>query len=114
ATSEAEACRAAMYSPFAALMREQYWGGFPVSLFAPGAFTFFAGFALYLLIAGRSAPKQAVGFFAAVSVTPLLVSLVMFTISLTQLGTLCKTCVCIYISSFVLAVGGLLGLMSLR
>ena len=28
--------------------REKYWGGIPISLFALGAFTFFAGFALYL------------------------------------------------------------------
>ena len=114
ASSDAEACRAAMYSPFAALMRDQYWGGIPISLFALGAFTFFAGFALYLLLAGGRAPKKAVGFFAAVSVTPLIVSLAMFTISITQLGTLCKTCVGIYISSFILGVGGLLGLATLR
>jgi len=71
ATSEAEACRAAMYSPYSALLREQYWGGVPISLFALGAFTFFVGFALYLVVANGRAPKTAVGFFAAVSVTPL-------------------------------------------
>jgi hypothetical protein len=38
----------------------------------------------------------------------------MFTISLTQLGSLCKTCVGIYIASFLLAIGGLLGLLTLR
>lgn len=114
ASADAEACRAAMYSPYAALMRQDYWGGIPISLFALGAFTFFAGFSLYLLLAGGRAPKKAVAFFAAVSVTPLLVSLMMFTISLTQLGSLCKTCVGIYISSFILALGGLLGLTTLK
>lgn len=114
ATSDAEACRAAMYSPYAALMREDYWGGVPISLFALGAFTFFAGFSLYLLVAGGTAPKKAVGFFAAVSVTPLVVSLLMFTISLTRVGALCKTCVGIYIASFLLAAGGLLGLLTLK
>src|SRR5688572_4203255 len=114
ATSEAEACRAAMYSPYAALLREQYWGGVPISLFALGAFTFFVGFALYLLVANGRAPRTAVGFFAAVSVTPLLVSLLMLGISLTKIGSLCKTCVGIYVASFVLGLGGLLGVFTLR
>lgn len=114
ATSEAEACRAAMYSPYSSLLREQFWGGVPISLFALGAFTFFAGFALYLVLAGGRAPKVAVGFFAALSITPLLVSLMMLTISLTRIGSLCKTCVGIYISSFLLAAGGLMGLLTLK
>ena len=105
ATSEAEACRAAMYSPFSALLKDQYWGGIPISLFALGAFCFFAAFALYLLLSGERASRRASGFFALVGVTPLLVSIVMLTISLTQLGQLCKTCVGIYIASFLLALG---------
>ncbi len=113
-TGEAEACRAAMYSPYSALLREQYWGGIPISLFALGAFTFFVGFALYLVVANGRAPKTAVGFFAFVSVTPLLVSLLMLGISLTKIGSLCKTCVGIYVSSFLLAFGGLMGLFTLR
>jgi len=114
ATSEAEACRAAMYSPYSALLREQYWGGIPISLFALGAFTFFVGFSLYLLVAAGRAPRKSVIFFAAASLTPMLVSLLMLTISITQLGSLCKTCVGIYISSFLLALGGLLNLATLR
>src|SRR4030095_7270029 len=92
----------------------QYWGGVPISLFALGAFTFFVGFALYLLVANGRAPKTAVGFFALVSLTPLLVSLLMLGISLTKIGSLCKTCVGIYVSSFILALGGLMGLFTLR
>jgi uncharacterized membrane protein len=113
-TDAAEACRTAMYSPYAALFRDKYWGGIPISLFALGAFTFFAGFALYLLIAGAKAPRRAVGFYAAVGVTPLLVSAGMAVVSATQLGSFCKTCVGIYISSFLLALGSLLGALSLR
>jgi hypothetical protein len=48
------------------------------------------------------------------SETPLLVSLVMFVISLTKLGDLCKTCVGIYIASFLLALGGFLSLATLK
>lgn len=113
-TDAAEACRTAMYSPYAAFFRDKYWGGIPISLFALGAFTFFAGFALYLLLAGEKAPRRAVGFFACVGVTPLLVSLVMAIISATQLGSFCKTCVGIYIASFLLALGALLAALGLR
>jgi len=114
ATAEAEACRAAMYSPYSAVMRDSLWGGIPISLFAVGAFAFFAAFSIYLLLAREKASRANVMFFAAVSVTPLLVSIVMFTISITKLGTLCKTCVGTYIASALLAAGGLMALRSLR
>jgi uncharacterized membrane protein len=113
-TSEAEACRVAMYSPYSALLKEQYWGGIPISLFALGAFCFFTAFSLYLLLLGERAPGRAAGFFALVGVTPLMVSLFMFTISLTQLGHLCKTCVGIYIASLLLAIGAVGSWLSTR
>jgi hypothetical protein len=100
-----------MYSPYSALFKDSLWGGVPISLFALGAFTFFAGFALYLLLAGPRTPRGAVTFFGWVSLTPLVASIVMFTISLMKLGQLCQTCVGIYIASFLLALGGMLGLL---
>jgi hypothetical protein len=90
------------------------WGGVPISLFALGAFAFLGGFAVYLLLARARAPKNALVFFAGVGITPLLVSLVMFTISVTKLGHLCKTCVGIYISSLLLALGAVSGLFTLH
>lgn len=113
-TSEAEACRAAMYSPYSALFKAHYWGGIPIALFALGAFSFFAGFALYLLLSGPRAPKKAIYFQAAVGVTPLLVSMLMFAISVIKLGEICKVCAGIYFSSGILATGSLLMLMTLR
>jgi uncharacterized membrane protein len=112
-TSEAEACRAAMYSPYSALMKDAYWGGIPISLFALGAFAFFTGFAAYLCAAGARAPSAAVKFFAAVSATPFLASVVMFTISLMKLEHFCKICVGIYVSSTLLMISGVLGLARL-
>jgi uncharacterized membrane protein len=114
ATAEAEACRAAMYSPYSALLKDSYWGGIPISLFAVGAFTFFFGFALYLALAGARAPRLAIGFFGLASLTPLVVSIAMFVISLTKLGQICKTCAGIYIASFLLGASGLVGLTTLR
>ena len=101
------ACRAAMYSPYSAIFRDKYWGGVPISLFAVGAFAFFAAFALYLLLAGPSAPRRAAHFFGPVSLTPLAVSILMFSISALKLGQFCKTCVGIYVASVLLAVGGI-------
>jgi uncharacterized membrane protein len=105
------ACRVAMYSPYAALMRDRYWGGIPISLFALGAFAFFAAFSLYLLLAGPSAPRKSYQFLALAGVTPLLASLVMFIISAARLGQFCKTCVGIYIASALLAVAGIAAYM---
>ena len=112
ATSEAEACRVAMYSPYSALFKEHYWGGIPISLFALGAFAFYTAFAVYLLVYGARAPKRAWHFFGIASLVPLLASLIMFTISVTKLGTVCKTCAGIYISSLLLATAGILGFLA--
>ncbi len=108
------ACRVAMYSPYSSILREHFWGGIPISLFAVGAFGFFAAFALYLLLAGRLAPRRAVLFFAIFSVTPLLASCVMATISALKLGHFCKTCVGIYASSLVLAAAAIAGWAAVR
>ncbi len=106
-TDDAEACRAAMYSSYSAVLKTMIWGGVPISLFAMGAFGFFAAYSLYFMIANQNASRFSRGFFSWTSVTPLLVSLIMLTISLTKLGSLCRTCVGIYISSALLAFGGL-------
>ena len=113
-TTEAEACRAAMYSAYGAVFRESIWGGIPVGLFALGAFSFFVGFAAFLLVAGEKASSKAVVFFSIVGVTPLIVSVMMFVISMIELGTVCKTCMGIYLASALLAAGALLGLATLR
>jgi hypothetical protein len=112
--AEAEGCRAAMYSPYGAVLKDQYWGGLPVALPAQGSFAFFAGFALYLLVAGQNASRVAAIFFAVVGTTPSLVSLAMFVIAVTELGTVCQTCVGIYLASLLVTLGGILGLFGLR
>jgi len=70
-TDSADACRAAMYSPYSALFKEKYWGGIPISLFAVGAFTFLVAFSLYLFLAGEKAPRKAVATFAVMALGPL-------------------------------------------
>ncbi|MBN2192040.1 MAG: hypothetical protein JW751_04430 [Polyangiaceae bacterium] len=111
---EAPGCRAALYSPYSAVLKDSLWGGIPISLFAQGSFAFFGGFAVYLLVAGDRASRSAAVFYAAVAVTPLLVSIGMFIISLTQLNTVCETCVGTYLASLLVALGGGLGLIRLH
>ncbi len=112
ATNDAEnPCKAALFSPYSALFRESYWGGVPISLFAVGAFSFFIGFAVYLLVAGDRAPRKAFLFLGIMGMTPLLASIVMFVISLTRLNAFCKVCVGIYVSSALLAAAAVLALV---
>ncbi|WP_437596967.1 vitamin K epoxide reductase family protein [Sorangium sp. So ce590] len=101
------ACRVAMYSPYSALFRESFWGGIPISLFALGAFAFFAAFALYVLLSGQHAPRRAAHFLFVAGLTPLAVSILMALISAVRLGVFCKTCVGMYVSSALLAAGGI-------
>jgi uncharacterized membrane protein len=95
-------CRAAMYSAYSAIFRSTYWGGIPISLFALGAFSFFLGFSVYFFFAGPRAPQKALLFFAAAGATPFGVSLVMLVISIHKIGSICRTCVGIYLASTLL------------
>jgi uncharacterized membrane protein len=108
---EDNACKAALFSPYSALFRETYWGGVPISLFAVGAFGFFAAFGAYLLLARERAPRLAYAFLGVVGGLPLVASLVMFVISAVKLHTFCKLCVGIYVSSIALAVAAVLSLV---
>lgn len=112
-SGKSEACRAAMYSPYGALWKTALWGGIPIGLFALGAFGFFLAFSAYLWVRDARATRAERLFFGVVSLSPVLVSLVMLTIALTQLHALCLTCVGIYVSSGLLAVGAVLTLKSL-
>ena len=97
------ACKVAMYSPYAAILRDRYWGGVPIALFAVGAFAFFTAFSAYALLGGWQRPRRAAQFLAAISLTPVAASAVMAFLSATRLGHFCKTCVGIYASSALLA-----------
>jgi hypothetical protein len=71
-----------------------------------GAFAFFAAFSIYVLLAKETAPRRAFQFLFLAGVTPLLVSIGMFAISVFRLGTFCKTCIGLYVASALLAVAG--------
>jgi uncharacterized membrane protein len=100
------ACKVAMYSPYAAVLRDTYWGGVPIALFAVGAFAFFTAFSIYALFGGWQRPRRASQFLAVIGWSPVAASAVMAFLSATRLGHFCKTCVGIYASSLLLAIAG--------
>ena len=107
ATDADNSCRAAMYSAYSAFFRETWWGGIPISLWALGVYAFFAAFAIALVVGGLKASRRSYMFFGLTSIFPLLTSVVMALISAIKLGSFCKTCIGLYISSILLVVGAI-------
>src|SRR3954470_22799749 len=99
-------CQVAMMSPYSSVLRGRIWGGVPIALPALSVFAFLVFYALDLALTRRKADPRATGFLALATALPALASLVMLLISLTQLGTTCKLCVCIYLASALCLVGG--------
>jgi uncharacterized membrane protein len=104
------ACKTALFSPYSAILRSRYWGGIPISLFGLGAFAFFVGFAAYVFVGDRRLPKSAYPTFFALTIGPVLVSILMFFLSVTHLHALCKLCVGVYVSSFTLSIAAFIGM----
>lgn len=108
------ACKTALFSSYSAVLRQTYWGGIPISLFAMGAFGFFIGLAATIAVANDRVPRWALGLLGIAGFGPLVASIVMFTISATQLHTFCKLCVGIYICSIALAACAVLAIRAMR
>jgi hypothetical protein len=102
-----EGCRAALNSPYSAFFKRDIWGGIPISLFALGCFCFLLGYALTIALSTRRTSRGGGLLYAALAISPLLVSIVMFSIALTELGTICKTCAGIYIGSLALGISAI-------
>jgi uncharacterized membrane protein len=108
------ACTKAMYSPYSAVLKDSFWGGVPISLFGLGAFVFFLAFSVYLAVARDAASQRFRLGFLLSTLGPVGASVTMGVVSVTQLGELCKLCVGVYASSFLLLVGGILGFLGGR
>src|SRR5215468_5647409 len=99
-------CQVAMMSPYSSVLCGRIWGGVPIALPALSVFAFLVFYALDLSLTRRKDDPRATGFLALATALPAAASLVMLLISLTQLGTTCKLCVCIYVASALCLVGG--------
>jgi len=108
AADASSGCQIAMMSPYSSIFRSHVWGGIPIALGAMSVFAFIAFYAADLVVTRRKDDAKATLFLLAATALPLLTSLVMLTISLTKLGTTCKLCVAIYISSAIVFTGALM------
>ena len=94
-------CQVTLMSPYSSVLRSQFWGGIPISLPAMGVFAFL----IFRGIDGLSRPGQerraSTGVTFAMSLLPLLASIVMGTIALVELDAACKLCIGVYGSSLV-------------
>lgn len=97
-------CHVALMSPYSSVFRSALWGGVPISLPAMGVFAFLAFWSLALLLGKRSTDRRAALVLLAVAALPLGASLVMGTIAAVKLGTFCKLCIGIYLSSIAVFV----------
>lgn len=100
-------CHTTLMSPYSSVFRASVWGGIPISLPAMAVFAFLLFWGALLVFTGRSRDVRATGFYALATLVPVLASLVMAIISLSELDALCKVCLGIYLSS-ALCMGGAL------
>ena len=108
ASAGASGCQAAMMSPYSSVFRTAIWGGIPISLPAMAVFAFILFYAVDLLLSRRKDDPRATAFLALACTLPALASLTMLIVSLTKLGTTCKLCVGIYISSALCLTGAIM------
>lgn len=97
-------CHVTMMSPYSSFLREQFWGGLPISLPAMSVFAFLVFWALKLVFARQQRDRARTGFLFLATLVPVLASVVMAIISFATLDTACKLCIGIYGSSVVCAI----------
>jgi len=100
-------CAAAMMSRYSSVARGAIWGGIPISLPAMAVFGFLLFYAIDLVLSRRQGDPRATAFLALATGLPALASIAMAIVSLTQLGTVCKLCVGIYLASAACLVGAI-------
>ncbi|MCA9494058.1 MAG: hypothetical protein KC621_29220, partial [Myxococcales bacterium] len=104
-TDAESGCHVALMSPWSSVLRTWVWGGLPVALPGIPLFAFLAFRGIEGWAARGLRDRAAAAFTFAVSLLPVATSLVFGTIAILELGTFCKTCAGIYVSSFLCAIG---------
>ena len=110
-TSGTSGCHAVLMSPYSSVLRELTWGGIPIALPALGVFAFLLFRAIdllsYVRLPAARLSRRETQFMIAATALPLLTSIIYAFISASLIGTFCKVCVGIYVSSlgvFVAAI----------
>ena len=100
-------CKTVMMSPYSSFFRESVWGGIPVSLWALATFAFLAYRAGLLLWRGKPSKPQTL-FLLAATALPVLMTVIYAFLSVAKVGSTCKICVGIYVSSAIVFIGALI------
>lgn len=100
-------CKAVMMSPYSSFFRESVWGGVPISLWALATFAFLAYRAGVLLWRGKPSRAETL-FLLAATALPMLMTVIYAFLSIAKVGSTCKICVGIYVSSALVFIGALL------
>lgn len=105
--SGASGCHVTLMSPYSSVLRQEIWGGIPISLPAMAVFAFLLFWSVALVLLRRQTDTAATGFLALATGLPVVASAVMAVISFSTLGAACKLCIGIYVSSALVFAGGL-------
>ena len=106
--SGASGCHVTLMSSYSSVLRTDLWGGLPIALPAMSVFSFLGFFSVFLIVTRRQKDTRATLFLVLGTLLPVLTSVVLGYVSLVTLGTACKLCVGIYVSSgvaFLAAIG---------
>jgi len=101
-------CRTVMMSPYSSLFRQSLWGGLPISLLALAVFAYLVYRALDLALR-RDITKRDTMFAVLATLLPVGMSAIYATISISEIGTLCKLCVGVYSASTFAFIAALIG-----
>jgi uncharacterized membrane protein len=104
--SGSSGCHAVLMSPYSSVLRDFTWGGVPIALPAFGVFAFLLFRGIDLLLHKKMSRRET-GFLVAAALLPVLTSLVYAIISAAKIGTFCKVCVGIYVSSLGVLVSAI-------
>jgi uncharacterized membrane protein len=100
-------CEVTLMSQYSSVLRSSTWGGVPISLPAMSVFAFLLFFGIDLLVGRRQRDRRATGFYALAALLPVLASVVMGYIALSELDAACKSCIGIYVASAMVLTGAL-------
>lgn len=98
--SGSSGCDVALMSPYSSVFRTWIWGGIPVALPGLALFVFMLARGAALMFADGERLRWGALALVGWSVVTVVTSIVMGSIALFELETLCKSCLGIYVSSF--------------
>lgn len=107
-------CYAVMMSPYSAVFKDLTWGGIPIALPAFSVFAYLVFLSVGLLLKKPDDPDKETLYAIAAAALPVLASVIYFVISVAFVGSLCKSCIGIYLASIGVLVFAILAHLKAR